>query len=384
MKSYIIKIKDEYILSKSRSGGAFTIFSDIILNKNGVVYGCKLNNDFVAVHNRAETKEERDEFRGSKYVQSELNAIFNSVKQDLLANRYVLFSGTACQIAGLINYLSHNYLSHNILEKLFCIDIICHGVPSPKVWKDYLEYNKIKYNGEVSGACFINKEQFGWKAHKETIWINDVPIHSNIFTHLFRDHNILRPSCFVCPFKKVPHISDITIGDAWGVEKNNPEFYNNKGTSLVIINSEKGKKLFNLIETDCILVEVEIDAYLQKALISPYDEPRRRNKFWNDYNKYSFVKIVNKYIEPTIKNRIKWKINQVLKFKQERKVEITKFDFGKKYNCCGCTACYNICSHNAIKMIDDEEGFKYPCIDKSKCINCKLCEKVCPMITKWR
>lgn len=148
---------------KSRSGAVFVAISDYILEQGGVVYGAGYTDHFRVVHKRATTKDERDEFRGSKYVQSDMNTIFRQVKQDLKSGLIVLFSGTPCQTSGL-----SSYVGKKLRENLFLIDIVCHGVPGPNLWRDYINYLEEKEGSEINWVNFRDKEQFGWKSHYET------------------------------------------------------------------------------------------------------------------------------------------------------------------------------------------------------------------------
>ena len=164
---YAIRHKDENIRSDSRSGGVFTALSDYVLEQNGVIYGCVLADDFSAIHIRADNKQDRDRMRGSKYIQSKINDIYKSLKHDLDCERMVLFSGTSCQVAGLKGFLGKNY------ENLICIDIVCHGVPSPQVWKSYLSWQEMKNGAKVKDVDFRNKTDFGWRDHVETLYLEN-------------------------------------------------------------------------------------------------------------------------------------------------------------------------------------------------------------------
>lgn len=154
-KVYAVKHKNEATRAASRSGGIFTALSDQVLSIGGVIYGCVLTDDFNAVHIRADNAEERNRMRGSKYIQSKLGNTFKNVKADLDARRSVLFSGTSCQVAGLKKYLGKEY------DDLFCVDIVCHGVPSKKVWNAYLRWQEQKNHSKVAGVNFRNKRDFG-------------------------------------------------------------------------------------------------------------------------------------------------------------------------------------------------------------------------------
>ena len=199
-KVYAVKHKDESTRAASRSGGIFTALSDQVLSNGGVVYGCILTDDFNAVHIRADSTEERNRMRGSKYIQSRLGNTFKNVKVDLDAQRSVLFSGTSCQVAGLEKYLGKEY------DNLFCVDIVCHGVPSKKVWDAYLHWQEQKNYSKISSVDFRNKKDFGWHDHVETLYFeNGKSMSSRVFKELFYGHTVLRPSCYECPYKSVMH-----------------------------------------------------------------------------------------------------------------------------------------------------------------------------------
>lgn len=308
IQTYAVKHVDEEIRANSRSGGIFTALSDLVLKEQGVVYGCILNDEFRAIHVRATDQDTRNLMRGSKYVQSKLGNIFQTVKADLTTGKKVLFSGTSCQIAGLKTFLNQEY------DNLLCIDIVCHGVPSPKVWKEYLDWQEQRRSSKVKSVQFRNKKDFGWAEHIETLTMADgQQIHSKIFTKLFYGHNILRPSCYECPFKSIMHPGDITIADYWGIDKAAPGFNDNKGVSLVLINNEKGANYFHKIEHDLILQSTRIEDSLQPPLIKPFDAPKERKKFWNDFSKKPFSYIVKKYTEERLTKKLKRKIKSILR-----------------------------------------------------------------------
>lgn len=289
-KIYAVKHKDESIRAVSRSGGVFSALSDQVLLEGGVVYGCALTEDFVAIHIRAESAEERNRMRGSKYIQSKLGDTFKKVQEDLCFGRKVLFSGTSCQVAGLRNFLGGNY------DNLLCVDIVCHGVPSRKVWKEYLHWQELKNHSSIVAVDFRNKRDFGWRAHVETIHLkNGKSVNSKVFTTLFYGHAVLRPSCYSCPYKSVMHPGDITIADYWGIEKAAPEFDDNKGVSLVLVNNEIGQKIFEQTRKHLVLKQTKLEDSMQPPLKAPFPEPENRMQFWNDFKFKSFKYIVKKY-----------------------------------------------------------------------------------------
>lgn len=161
--AYAARHNDMKEVETSRSGAAFIAISDYILENGGVVYGAGYTDHFRVVHKRATTKEERDEFKGSKYVQSDMNTVFRQVKKDLKDGLTVLFSGTPCQTAGL-----NAYIGRKLREHLILVDIVCHGVPGPNLWRDYIAYLEKKQGDKICWVNFCDKEQFGWAAHRET------------------------------------------------------------------------------------------------------------------------------------------------------------------------------------------------------------------------
>jgi len=161
--AYAARHKDINEVMRSRSGAAFVAISDYVLEKGGVVYGAGYKDHFRVAHKRATTKEERDEFRGSKYVQSDLTGVFREVKEDLKNGLTVLFSGTPCQTSGL-----NAYVGKKLREKLILVDIVCHGVPGPFLWRDYIAYLEKKQGDEIVVVNFRDKELFGWRAHRES------------------------------------------------------------------------------------------------------------------------------------------------------------------------------------------------------------------------
>lgn len=310
-KVYAVKHMDEIVRAASRSGGIFTAISDYALENDGVVYGCILTENFKAVHIRTEDQAGRDKMRGSKYIQSRIGDTFQSVKSDLESDRKVLFTGTSCQIAGLKGYLGKEY------DNLLCVDIVCHGVPSPKVWKRYLEWQEAKSDSNIVTVDFRNKKDFGWRTHVETLCFgNGQTVNSKIFTTLFYGHMILRPSCYECPFKSVMHPGDITIADYWGIEKAAPQFDDNKGVSLVLINNNRGEEIFNGVKERIKWQETRIEDSMQSPLVAPFPEPVNRRDFWSDFNCKEFDYIAKRYGGAGIKNKIRNVLRLIwLKFK---------------------------------------------------------------------
>lgn len=290
--------KDENVRKASRSGGVFTAFSDQILKENGVVYGVVLKNNILAEHTRVVDSIGRDAMRGSKYIQSSTKNTFKEVQEDLKKGKHVLYTGTSCQIAGLKGLLQNQNLDH-----LYCIDIVCHGVPSPIIWQDYVNFLEKKLNATCTNVDFRDKNTFGWTAHYEKLTFRSHffkrkrNYYSDTFKKLYYGHYILRPSCYKCPYKSITHPGDITIADYWGIKKAAPELYDDKGVSLVLINNQKGYELLNSIKPYVRLKSTRIEDSMQPPLKAPFSEPINRAVFWEDYHNMPFEKLLNKYVQ---------------------------------------------------------------------------------------
>ena len=307
--AFAVKHKNEDARSESRSGGIFTALSDVILNNNGVIYGCILNEKFKAIHFRADNKEIRDLMRGSKYVQSSMKGIANQVIEDLKNNKIVMFTGTGCQVQGI-----RQIVPTNLQKNLLLVDIVCHGVPSPKIWKEYLQYMSKIYNGKITAVDFRNKKEYGWKDHVESIEINGVRHDNKVYTNLFYNHVIIRPSCFKCPYKNLNRPGDITIADFCGIDDAVSGFNDNKGVSLVLINDDIGKKYFEKSKNDIIFKSVELEKTLQPPLKGNFIEPSNRKKFWHVYYTKGFEKAIELYgiiRKATIRDKIQRKIKNI-------------------------------------------------------------------------
>ena len=232
---YALKHRNLRVRQESQSGGAFTALSDIILDNEGVVYGVGFAENFTVLHKRAVTKITRDEFRGSKYIQSRVGEILKNVKDDLDADKLVMFTGTPCQVEGLKQYLG----SHKNIANLYLVDLICYNSSSPKIWKEYLSFLEQRDSENIVSVKFRDKK-FGWRTCIETIQYKKNIRNYDNFARLFGSRLIARPSCYSCKFTNTNRCSDITIGDYWGIEKSIPNFEDSLGVSLVLINNSRG------------------------------------------------------------------------------------------------------------------------------------------------
>lgn len=301
LKVYAVKHKEQNIVFNSRSGGIFTALSDEIISKDGIIFGCIVDENFLATHIGTSDPKVRDNMRGSKYVQSNIGNCYREIGNELIKGRLVLFSGTACQVAGLKSYIELKKIS---VENLITVEILCHGVPSPGVWKDNINWVQNKYKKTIQSVDFRNKKKYGWKRHVETYKFTDkTEYDSGSFTKLFTRHYILRPACFKCPYKGLSHSADITIADCWGIENVSKEMDDNKGTSLVLINSAKGEIIFGNVKDQIISIEANIEDVMQPPLVGPFPVPNLRDQFWREYHEKGYAYVIRKYASYTFKQR---------------------------------------------------------------------------------
>lgn len=313
--------KDVDTMMNSRSGGAFVALSDTILDSSGIIYGVGYSDDegfYKVVHKKAYDKESRNEFCGSKYVQSDLTGIFEDIKCQLENGKKVLFSGTGCQVGALYKYLPKEY------DNLYTIDIVCHGTPSPKVWKEFLQMREKELHGKVTKVDFRNKGKFGWQKHKETIWINKRPYSSKIYSTLFK-LGISRPACYECVYANKNRVGDITIADFWGHENALKELWDDdKGISLVLVNNKKGKEWWEESKKDLDWVDCTGYPFRHSNMKHPTIKSEQYDEFWDDYINHGFEYCVEKYTRHKVEkwyilkiktyyNKIKRKIKKIIK-----------------------------------------------------------------------
>lgn len=290
---YGLRLKDKESMMKSRSGGAFAAISDWILDKDGVVYGSAFKDHFVVAHKRATNANERDAMRGSKYVQSDLEGIFKEVRKDLSEGKWVLFSGTTCQVNGL-----KTFIPKKLREKLLLVDIVCHGVPSPAVWQSYLQWVEETSGKKIKSFNFRDKSKSGWTDHKESILFEgaEFPVVTDEYTYLFYQHIMIRDCCGSCPFTNLRRPSDLTLADFWGWEKTDKSFNaDDKGASLLLVSTPKGKKIFDEIREEFDVIEPELRNVMQPHLKKPTKLHRQSKKFKNDFANHDFNYLLHHY-----------------------------------------------------------------------------------------
>lgn len=285
MKTYAAYYDNE-IRAESSSGGLFSILA----KQFEIVYGVAMTEDCYSAEYRRINDGNIDSLRGSKYLQARVGDTYKQVKEDLIRGKKVLFTGTGCQINGLKNFLSENY------DNLTTIDIICHGVPSPQVWREYVRFQENKY-GKLKSVNFRCKNN-GWKnfgIKENQLYI---PKEDDVFMQMFLSDYCLRPSCYQCMAKSIKQ-SDITIGDFWGVDTVVPQMNDKKGTSIVIIRTEKGQRLFNDIKEALVCAEVTYEDGVKwnPAEYKSVNKPSERDTFFLDMHELPFDLLSKKYID---------------------------------------------------------------------------------------
>lgn len=305
--------KDNDIRKNSSSGGVFTLLATYIINKGGVVFGASFDENFDVKHIKVENIEDLEKLRGSKYVQSFIGETYKQAKETLNKGVKVLFTGTPCQIEGLKSYLQKDY------NNLYTQDIVCHGVPSYKIWNKYREYRKKIDKDDPVFISFRNKDN-GWMHYNTFFKYKNKSYKKaasmDLYMNAFLQNLSLRDSCFACHFKKYNRVSDITLGDLWGVNNILPEMNDDKGTSLVVINTEKGKKIFDEISKDIEYKEINLDDAIKynHAMIKSVPENLNRDKFFKDLEKDDFDVVAKRYIKKTsLIRKVLGKIKRMIK-----------------------------------------------------------------------
>lgn len=312
-QAYACINKDEEIRKNSSSGGIFTLLAEQILNKQGVVFGAAFDENYHIIHTYIENKNDIEKFRGSKYAQSKIGTCYRQAKEFLDQGRYVLFTGTPCQVEGLKMYLKKEY------ENLYTQDIICHGTPSHKVWEKYLEYRKNISGQEPEKISFRNKDD-GWKLFNMKFEYQKSNYKKNQnqdpYMQAFLKNASLREECYKCKFKNKNRASDITLADFWGIENILPEMDDNKGTSLVIVHSEKGQQLFKDISSKMTYKQVDFNEAIKynPSMLESVKPDSKRKDFFENLDKVPFDKLVKKYTyKGSVTNRIKNIIKKIIK-----------------------------------------------------------------------
>lgn len=299
---------------KASSGGIFELLAREILNRQGVVFGVKMDG-LKAIHTYIERTEDLEPLLGSKYMQSDVGQAYQQVKSFLKQKRWVLFSGTPCQVDALIRFLGEKS------PYLLTIDFICHGVSSPKIFEKYINENH-ELTGEAKQIKFRDKSQ-GWNCFSMAIRTEDNQLyikdmHNDVYLQSFLKNMNLRSSCFNCAFRTIERISDLTLGDFWGCENIWEDWRDDKGYSLVFLQSDNGRKFWNSIQSASISREADMEkvlVYNQSMLASPWDQ-FSRDLFFKMIQKDTIAESIKKVEKDGISKKVKrkwWKICRKVK-----------------------------------------------------------------------
>lgn len=335
-KVYACFNKDKDVRLSSSSGAVFSSLAEYVLNKNGIVYGVAMSEDcysaeFIAVTDRSGLIK----LRGSKYLQAKVGDTFKKVKSELQVGKIVLFTGTGCQVNGLKKFLGKDY------DNLICMDVICHGAPSPALWRKYAQYQEKKYGGKLKKINFRCKDgnlnDFGMKEVLENIPENSIKKHyipkdKDPYMQMFLSDYCLRPSCYECAAKK-EKMSDITIGDFWGIELVDEEMADGFGTSIVIIRTKKGNTVFDGIVDEMKIKEVSYYAAIRwnPAEYKSCEKPLCRNVFFEDMIAVGFENLQIKYKKTNdvaLNEKIKCNIKRMIKKVMHIKTVSSKANYG--------------------------------------------------------
>lgn len=335
IKVLAVKNRNEEERLASSSGGVFIALAKYVISHNGVVFGAVFDEKWEVKHIYAETIEEIKSMMGSKYLQSRIENTFSEAEQFLKQGRKVMFTGTPCQITGLKKYLRKEY------SNLLTVDVLCHGVPSPGVWRKYLNELPIPTNtvqqtdnvssernisSIISDIEFRNKTLNGWKKYNVLIRRNPSLTNGNSillssiylknsYMRGFLSNLYLRPSCYQCRCKNGVSHSDLTIADYWGIDKLMPEFDDDKGVGLVLLNTKRGEDVFSEFNMDIRLSSLEDAKQLNGGFKEHITQHPKRIFFFKELSEGKTVESsVNKSLEISLLVKMKKKIKRIIKY----------------------------------------------------------------------
>ncbi len=342
--TYASMNRDEAVRMQSSSGGVFTLLAEAVLAEGGVVFGVKFADDWSVEHAYTETREGLAAFRGSKYVQSRVGTAYADALRFLKAGRKVLFSGTSCQIAGLRRFLRKDY------EGLIAVEVVCHGVPSPMVWRSYLDLLKSgahsapgknsatpvsEQDVRILDVNFRDKKE-GWqkygfslrtnsasKAEQNTVFssVNESgttmadgcffeECSKNLYMRLFLSDISLRPSCYACKAKSGKSGADIALADFWNINKRYADWNDDRGASLVLVYTERGAAIYNQVGSRSLPTDYDFALRCNRAIEVCAVETKHVARFWNDFRRNGW-KHVARIIEQSVPLKLRfdlWKM----------------------------------------------------------------------------
>lgn len=314
--SFACTAKDENFAKQSSSGGVFPLLANMFAERQAVIYGAAFDNNWKVKHIRIDDIDELKKLYTSKYVQSDMGDSFKQVKHDLDIGKEVLFAGTPCQVAGLKSYLGRGY------NNLTTVDFICHGVPSPLVWKCYINEKAASLKSKITDISFRDKKD-SWKNYYFMVRTSNGNINyekagDNIYMNGFLKDLYLRPSCYDCKFKTLKRASDITLADFWGVDKVLPEMYDEKGVSLCWKNSKKGSEILAEVLEKTVYQKVDLQEAVRhnSAALKSVNVHKNREKFFKAFSEShdDVTKLIEKYYDTrSLRKRLSYKIRMKIK-----------------------------------------------------------------------
>lgn len=315
-KAYAAVHKDDEVLAKSTSGGAFTAIADAVFAQGGIVYGAAMLDGMQVKHIRTSGKDDFEGLRSSKYLQSDTGTTYQMVEQDLKQGKTVLYSGTPCQIDGLKNFLGKDY------ENLYTVDIVCHGVGSQAYFDKYMDYARERY-GKIKALRFRSKEYAGWSCGGVVVvdssdCLKKIPYRDfdNYYYSYFLSGDIYRKSCYSCKYANTNRVGDFALGDYWGVEALNLPLQTENGCSLLLVNNRHAMQLLDEIESlDRVETTVEQAAHCNKQLNAPSKLMDSRQNRIGEYESMSGQQIQKEYLKNHRKTVVKGQLKALMPYK---------------------------------------------------------------------
>ena len=307
---YAGRLKDKSALMSSSSGGAFTALSDAFLKSGDAVVAAVYNYENHTVEFQMILDEkQRERAKGSKYMQSKPGDIYQEAYHWLMDNpkKELLFVGMGCQSDGFRKFSEIK----GIRDRVYIVDIICHGSPSPKLWREYAESIQ-KKDGRITYLTFKDKRN-GWKSPTAYVKVNGSERPLKDYVKVFYNRCALRPSCYECPYATTERKTDMTIGDFWHIEETIPDFYDPNGNSLFLIHTGRGEELFEKIRDNMDYRLSNTAQCWQANLEAPTQKSEQRDVFWNDYQKKGIDFVIKKYGTVPMKTKVKNKLLKILR-----------------------------------------------------------------------
>lgn len=313
LRAYGLRHKSPEVLRNSSSGGAFTAISDVILRRGGWIVGSVMDGDHRVRHQITDHESERDRMRGSKYVQSDMEGIFRQIRTALSGDRPVLFVGTPCQAAAVKLYFGD-------CEKLYVADMLCHGVPSERMFRDHLQYLEQKTNKKC-GQYYFRSKAFGWVPSScEGVRFEgdsriSFPYDAQALSRLYYSGASLRPSCHRCQFRSLHRQSDLTLADFWGIEKVAPDKANTVGSSLLLVNSQKGEELLRAAADSgaAELFELPVEKILFRIPLKPQREIKESAEFWRLYQEAGYEALIRRFAPPALSQKLRFALKKLVR-----------------------------------------------------------------------